>query len=138
MYLLRNEDDSKFSLVERTGNQIPPYAILSHTWLEDHEEPSSEDLLGSGGRNKAGYSMLTFCAKEAMKDGLEYFWVDTCCINKRSSADLSEAINSMFRWYQNAERCYVYLSDIAVDTSIKPFPQAFEASLRGSRCFTRG
>ncbi|KAI8282315.1 hypothetical protein K4K60_003645 [Colletotrichum sp. SAR11_57] len=63
---------------------VPPYAILSHTWEND----------------------------EARRDGFDWAWLDTCCIDKTSSAELSEAINSMFRWYRQARVCYVYLSDL--------------------------
>ena len=49
---------------------------------------------------------------QVIQDGLEYVWNDTCCIDKKSSAELSEAINSMFRWYANSVICYAYLSDI--------------------------
>jgi hypothetical protein len=62
---------------------------------------------------KAGYQKIKFCGERATIDGLKYIWVDTCCIDKQSSAELSEAINSMFRWYKNAEICYVYLSDVS-------------------------
>ncbi|KAK4032864.1 vegetative incompatibility protein-like protein HET-E-1 [Parachaetomium inaequale] len=64
---------------------IPPYAILSHTWG----------------------------AEEALMDTLEWVWVDTCCIDKTSSAELSEAINSMYAWYRDSEVCYVYLEDVS-------------------------
>ncbi|OAG15485.1 HET-domain-containing protein [Alternaria alternata] len=87
------------------------YAILSHTWGHSDDEVTYQDLQNDTTRNKKGYNKLIFCGNQALKDGLQYFWVDTCCINKHSSAELSEAINSMFRWYQRANRCYVYLSD---------------------------
>ncbi|KAI6138370.1 hypothetical protein BKA82DRAFT_58501, partial [Pisolithus tinctorius] len=48
----------------------------------------------------------------AVKDGYEWLWIDTCCIDKRSSSELSEAINSMFRWYRDAQVCYAYLNDV--------------------------
>jgi hypothetical protein len=67
--------------------------------------------------------------KQAASDGLQYIWVDTCCIDKSSSAELSEAINSMFRWYQNAARCYVYLTDVSIkgwESSIEHDPSVEE------------
>ncbi|KAF2113268.1 heterokaryon incompatibility protein-domain-containing protein [Lophiotrema nucula] len=115
MRLLRLEGDCELSLVEVVSN-IPRYAILSHTWGPDHEEVTFKDIKKGTGKSKAGYAKVRlrvhFCRKQAAKDNLRYFWVDTCCIDKSSSSELSEAINSMFRWYQNAERCYVYLPDV--------------------------
>ena len=119
MRLLRLEDNGEFSQVEFFGNNIPPYAVLSHTWGADDEEVTLKDLVDGVGKSKAGYSKIRFCGNRAAKDGLQYFWVDTCCIDKSSSAELSEAINSMFRWYQDAARCYVYLSDISVSGSVE-------------------
>ena len=72
---------------------IPPYAILSHTWGSDDEENAFHNL----DKSRPGYKKLLFCGEQAKKDGLEYFWVDTCCIDKSSSAELQEAIATMFR-----------------------------------------
>ncbi len=89
------------------------YAILSHTWEEDELTFSDGQNLGSQSvSQKKGYLKIDFTCRQAEADELRYAWIDTCCINQDSSAELSEAINSMFRWYQNAEKCYVYLSDI--------------------------
>jgi hypothetical protein len=85
-------------------------------------------------QSKEGYRKIRFCAQQAERDGLDYFWVDTCCINKTNSHELQEAINSMFRWYQNAERCYVFLSDVANDTS----EIDSKSALKQSRWFKRG
>lgn len=64
--------------------------------------------------SKAGYRKMHLCMEQAIKDGLAYCWVDTCCINKESSAELQEAIKSMFRWYREAKVCYAYLDDVLV------------------------
>jgi hypothetical protein len=112
MRLLRIEDDEGFSLVEHFGNSIPPYAILSHTWGEDHEEVTFRDLMGATGKSKAGYRKLIFGRKQAAIDNLRHFWIDTCCIDKSSSAELSEAINSMYAWYRGSTVCYAYLWDV--------------------------
>lgn len=133
MRLLRIEANGEFSLIEREGRNIPRYAILSHTWGKDEEEVTFKDLTNRTGQTKIGYRKLRFCAKQATQDALNYFWVDTCCIDKSSSADLSEAINSMFRWYQNADKCYVYLSDVSVSAS-----DSKEQLLSASRWLTRG
>ena len=88
-------------------DSTPPYAILSHTW--DIEEVTFENLRDGTGVDKRGWLKIEFCAEQAQRDGLDYIWVDTCCIDKTNSTELQGAINSMFRWYRNAERCYVYL-----------------------------
>jgi hypothetical protein len=140
MRLLQLEDDGGFSLVKFSGRDFPPYAILSHTWGADHEEVTLKDLEEGTGKSKAGYRKLTFCANQAKHDNLQFFWVDTCCIDKSSSAELQEAIDSMFRWYQNAARCYVYLSDVSVDGSVGDhgIPQLWEPAFKRSKWFTRG
>ena len=143
MRLLRLEDDGSFSLVEYLGSDaIPAYAILSHTWGSDQEEVNFKDLTESVqtlARAKAGYQKLTFCASQAARDGLRYCWADTCCINKADAAELQEAINSMFRWYRSATRCYVYLSDVSNDPSTNDDrSQRWKPALRQSRWFTRG
>ena len=116
------------------GGDSPPYAILSHTWREG-EEVTFKDLINGIGEGKAGFKKIRFCGEQARVDGLRYFWVDTCCINKLSSAELAEAINSMFQWYRNAAKCYVYLSDVSADHygqnsyfSQFPWEPAFRAS----------
>jgi hypothetical protein len=63
------------------------------------------------GKDKPSYNKIRFCGERAARDKLEYFWVDTCCINKNSSAKLSESINSMYHWYQEAYICYAYIED---------------------------
>lgn len=112
MRLLQLDNCAELSLTEDLFD-IPPYAILSHTWDADRDELTFNDLHNGLGKSKAGYRKIQFCGQQARKDGLEYFWVDTCCINKGSLAELSEAITSMFRWYRKAEKCYVYLSDVS-------------------------
>ena len=112
MRLLERNNSSEFSLTQDFGDDIPRYAILSHTWGADTEEVTFRDLMDGTGKSKAGYNKIRFCGEQARRDGLQYFWVDTCCIDKSNNNELSEAINSMFRWYRNAAKCYVYLSDV--------------------------
>lgn len=140
MRLLQPDGNGDFSLVERLGNNIPPYAILSHTWGLDNDEVTFQDIMSDRGRSKPGYGKVRFCGEQAVRDGLQYFWIDTCCIDKSSSAELSEAINSMFRWYQNAERCYVYLSDVSRDPSDgdNEGSQRWKPAFRKSKWFKRG
>jgi hypothetical protein len=140
MRLLQMKGDD-FSLIEHVGSNIPPYAILSHTWGADEEEVTFKDISDGTGKSKVGYHKIRFCGEQAARNGLPYFWVDTCCIDKSSSAELSEAINSMFRWYQNATRCYVYLPDVSVcnpqdgDSEWSP---RWKPEFRRSKWFTRG
>jgi len=133
MWLLRLEPSGGYSLAEYFGKDIPQYAILSHTWGADHEEVSFKDLKEGTGKEKIGYRKLTFCATRAVNDGLRYFWVDTCCIDQSSSAQLSEAINSMFCWYRNSAKCYAFLSDVTT-SGFKNNSRTFQES----RWFTRG
>jgi hypothetical protein len=141
MRLLKHEDDGELSLIEFVGNKNPPYAILSHTWGADNEEVTFKDLVEGTGKSKNGYTKILLCGKQAAKDGLHYFWVDTCCIDKASSAELSEAINSIFHWYHDAVKCYVYLADVSIYGSInkdESSQRAWELAFHHSRWFTRG
>jgi Heterokaryon incompatibility protein (HET) len=139
MRLLELKSDGESSLTRDLIDNIPPYAILSHTWTADTEEVSFGDLLSGTGKVKPGYEKIQFCEGQARRDGLQYCWVDTCCIDKSNNNELSEAINSMFRWYRNAAKCYVYLSDVSGHTSNAKFNQpSWEPAFRRSRWFTRG
>ena len=120
------------SLHEFADSEIPKYAILSHRWGRD--EVSFQDMQNGKAQGRAGYSKIQGCGAQAAADGCDYFWVDTCCIDKSSSAELSEAINSMYRWYQKAERCYAYLSDVQADGD--HFGE--QSPFRKSKWFTRG
>ncbi|KAI0192413.1 heterokaryon incompatibility protein-domain-containing protein [Astrocystis sublimbata] len=123
---MRLINTTSFEIHEFTGDSDKPYAILSHTW--GHDECSFQDMTEPEIYEKRhGFRKIKFCCDQAAKDGLEWAWADSCCIDKSSTAELSEAINSMFRWYQKAVVCYVYLSDVA---SIQDLPL--------SRWFTRG
>jgi hypothetical protein len=115
----------------------PPYAILSHTWedgevtLQDFTDPNR-----SVATSKNGFTKIQHTCRQAKQNNIAYAWVDTCCIDKTGSAELTEAINSMFAWYAASKVCYVFLSDLdpmdAVDP-IEPTPK-----FAGSRWFTRG
>ncbi len=131
MRFIKDEGHGDLSLVEQHDEHIPQYAILSHTWGADGEEVTFKDLMEGTGKNKAGYNKIEFCRNQAAIDGLQFFWVDTCCIDKSSSAELCEAINSMFRWYKNADICYVYLSDVSTSgraTNVVSSPPIWEAA----------
>ncbi|KAL6363264.1 hypothetical protein LRP88_02675 [Fusarium phalaenopsidis] len=113
-------------VVETFGDdQIPSYAILSHTW--EAEEVTFQDMELGKATSKKGWAKVKDSCSMARKNGFDYVWLDTCCIDKTSSAELSEAINSMYRWYQEAAVCYAFLADVS-DLS----------GLSSSKWFTRG
>lgn len=126
---------TRLEMEEFFDYQIPKYAILSHRWEED--EVSYEDWLAKRKWNGAGYKKIRSCCRLAASAGYEWVWIDTCCIDKRSSADLSEAINSMFRWYENSKICYAYLSDVRGKREAEGFGGQM-AYFRESAWFTRG
>lgn len=113
------------------GSSIPPYAILSHRW--EGEEVTYQEMSDratatekrfrfiknqelkvrtAATERKSGFKKIQQCCEQALEDSIEYVWVDTCCIDKSSSAELSEAINSMYVWYQQSVVCYAYLVDV--------------------------
>ena len=113
---------------------IPRYAILSHTWGE--EEVTFKDLDNDkfgNHRKLKGYGKISGSCAVALREGFEWIWIDTCCIDKSSSAELSEAINSMFKWYKDSAVCYAYLADVEDDQVT-----ANTHSFLSSRWFTRG
>ena len=113
------------------SDQAVQYAILSHRWERaDQELQFDEVLAGTASRRKIGWYKVAKCRQQALDDGIAYFWIDTCCNDKRSSAELQESINSMYRSYQQAAVCYVYLRDVhKVD---------YDVEFVRSEWFTRG
>lgn len=125
------------------SGRLPRYAILSHTW--EGEEVSLHDLQPGGkAKQMKGYAKVQSSCALAASQGYHYIWIDTCCIDKSSSAELSEAINSMFRWYQEADTCYAFLSDVTATGSIDNFAitggrgDADISEVVAARWFTRG
>ncbi|KAK1759948.1 heterokaryon incompatibility protein-domain-containing protein [Echria macrotheca] len=115
-----------------SDDAIPDYAILSHTWASDEEVSFRqwENRTTSDISHRSGFVKIKNFCTLAASHGFQWVWVDTCCIDKTSSAELTEAINAMFRWYQNATTCYVYLADIQTHSA--------RENLSSSRWFTRG
>lgn len=117
------------------GIQIPPYAILSHTWgdgeatFQDFADPKAAVLA-------KGFAKIKYTCRRARQNGMGYAWVDTCCIDKTSSAELTEAINSMFQWYASSAVCYAYLADLGPNDAVDTAKPASEFAC--SRWFTRG
>lgn len=128
------------------GNNVPFYAILSHRWGQ--EEVSLQDLKSGEAERKAGYDKIKNACSQAVAHGLDYIWIDTCSIDKTSSAELSEAINSMYAWYREAVVCYAYLADVSMDQDVTMdqdmtmdqniFLSSLEYHFQRSEWFTRG
>ncbi|KAI5986976.1 heterokaryon incompatibility protein-domain-containing protein [Pisolithus orientalis] len=116
--------DPEREILKELDDKGTRYAILSHRWGDEvgYEEMTGlmnmEERKRDQIRQRNGYQKIIKSCKQASKDGYELLWIDTCCIDKWSSSELSEAINSMYRWYQNAQVCYAYLND--VDESVFP------------------
>jgi hypothetical protein len=130
---MRLIDTSTLDYKEFEPAVAPPYAILSHTW--SGAELSFQDVQND---RKAGkepeYAKLIEGCRVAASYGYSYFWIDTCCIDKTNSVELSEAINSMFRWYQQAGICLAYLSDVPPGSEVLDK----ESQFAKSKWFTRG
>ncbi|KAM7209989.1 Heterokaryon incompatibility protein (HET) domain containing protein, partial [Rhypophila decipiens] len=139
MWLLERDPTGEFRLTKHPPNdeipEIPPYAILSHTWGD--EEVIFRDLAGGMAKNKAGYAKIQFCGEQAERDGLRYFWVDTCCIDKSDAGELQHALNSMFQWYRNAAKCYVYLADVSAHQQDITNSRDWNLVARQSGCVTQ-
>ena len=112
--------DRRRKVLEFRDDKTTAYAILSHRWVEDTEVDYEEMVIlarmdveeRNEIRQRPGYWKIWGTCQQAKRAGYEWVWMDTCCIDKRSSAELSEAINSMYRWYENSRVCYAYLHDV--------------------------
>lgn len=127
---MRLIDCQTLQLEEFSGSKIPQYAILSHTWGSQEVSFSDYTSNHAAAESKDGYKKIRFACEQARKDNIRYVWVDTCCIDKSSSAELTESINSMYKWYQGSDVCYVYLTDVSKANFDNEFPK--------SRWFSRG
>jgi hypothetical protein len=132
--MIRLLETCDLSLHVFDGRKIPPYAILSHRW-DDGEITLQEFQGGLNQANPGWQKIRQFCEYARQKEHA-FVWIDTCCIDKTSSAELSEAINSMFSWYRKAECCYAYLNDVPArgDHEASTWTRLFKAS----KWFTRG
>ena len=136
----------------------PPYAILSHRWTDQgevsfeeynliHEAAHDGEISAFASKvaqiqRKSGYKkILEFCRHAASSNGCQWVWIDTCCIDKKSSAELSEAINSMYKWYQGSDICYILLSDVPPsanysNSELYSWLERFKSSAWFKRCWT--
>ncbi|KAI0157580.1 HET-domain-containing protein [Xylariaceae sp. FL1272] len=124
MWLLKTEKLDRLEIVQVSEGTAPRYAILFHTWGD--QEITFQDMQALSNREwsrsisqtaleiqaKPVFGKVRETAAMAAKDGYYYVWIDTFCIDKTSSAELSEAINSMYRRYKKASVCYAYLEDV--------------------------
>ncbi|MCJ1390640.1 hypothetical protein MMC18_003501 [Xylographa bjoerkii] len=117
--------------------KIPPYGILSHRW-EEEEVTFQEMQFDEARQDKKGFQKIRMCCQKGKNDNLGYIWVDTCCIDKTSSSEFQEAINSMFHWYQKADKCYTYLSDVDINwrDNLGSSSQSFSESVWFQRGWT--
>jgi hypothetical protein len=138
MRLLHFDALGKLILTDFRGKPIPPYAILSHRW--SNSEVLIEDISnGNYKEREEGSKKLRFCVEQAAQDGLQYSWIDTCCIDRWDNNERSKAINSMFQWYKNAKQCYVFLSDVSLPaTTETPQRSDWKASFCASAWLSRG
>ncbi|KAH6723654.1 hypothetical protein BKA61DRAFT_436326, partial [Leptodontidium sp. MPI-SDFR-AT-0119] len=125
MRLLRTDGTLKFAWVNEEKG--PKYAILSHTWGE--EAVVFSDMISAGSTGK----IKRLCDLASI-GGFKYCWIDTTCINKGSSAELGEALNSMYKWYHNSAVCYIFLEDFEWQPSTPTSNKRF----RSCRWFQRG
>lgn len=129
---MRLVNTQTFELEEYFTN-VPTYAILSHTWGDEEVTFQDWQQRREAAKEKKGFAKIENACNRAREDGHRYLWCDTNCIDKTSSAELSEAINSMFRWYAGSAVCYAFLVDVPSGPQ-----QEQDESFRASRWFTRG
>ena len=112
------------------------YAIMSHCWcaagsvgemqFRELDEATFETVRDL--RNRPGYQKIVESCLLTHKEGLEWLWVDTCCIMRESETELSEAVNSMYQWYRNSEICFAYLHDVKFPLPPEPNTEMFPTS----------
>ncbi|KAI6095841.1 heterokaryon incompatibility protein-domain-containing protein [Pisolithus croceorrhizus] len=139
------QTNPEHEVLKELDDEVTRYAILSHRW---GAEVGYKEMIGlmkmeewkrNEVRRRYGYHKIIKSCEQAMKDGYRWLWIDTCCIDKRSSSELSEAINSMYRWYQNAQICYAYLNDVEESTfPSKKDDDKFDKSNGWPEWFVRG
>ena len=120
------------------------YVILSHVWTDTEQTFQETRALLVADRSQKGYNPRDHSSPKvrelcilAERHGYRWIWNDTCCIDKTSSSELSEAINSMFSYYAHSELCYAYLADVPPGDSI-PQSHHKSSSFARRRWFQRG
>jgi hypothetical protein len=140
-FMMRLLDVKSRKVTEFSDGSVPAYATLSHTWgSEEISLEEMKELQQNPSQHatrlalKEGFQKIEGCCRQASQEGLDWIWVDTCCIDKTSSSETSEAISSMFNWYRDSRVCYVYLADVTDGECLEDKDSTF----RRSRWFTRG
>lgn len=137
MHLLTRQD-GRLIVTKKINDSVPRYAILSHTWGNEEDEVNFYDMRKGKGQRKTGFRKIEFCESRAQRDELDHFWIDTCCIDQSNAVEHQEAISLMYRWYQSAEKCYVFLSDVSNNSADEINNASTMDQFRCSRWFTRG
>jgi hypothetical protein len=134
---MRLLNTSTLEAKEFQTNKRPEYAILLHRWLD--EEISFQQIQDPKKYSwMKGYRKVEGFCREALRNGFDWAWVDTCCIDKASAVELSEAINSMFAWYRDSAVCYIYMDDFSTNSVASASPSNIERELKECVWFTRG
>ncbi|EME48360.1 hypothetical protein DOTSEDRAFT_111345, partial [Dothistroma septosporum NZE10] len=132
-FRLINTIDLSFHEFEHVES-APRYAIVSHRWGKD--EITYQKFLADryqSGQGNGWFKTIKGC-NLARSFELSWVWIDTCCIDKKSSSELSEAVNSMYSWYSHSHECYAFLPDVLLTPTDEGFAEEFEKSV----WFTRG
>ncbi|KAI8654192.1 HET domain-containing protein [Fusarium sp. Ph1] len=134
MRLLHTTNLELVSFIGKPVKERPRYAILSHRWKDDEFlfEEARNGISQHLQNPRTGLQKILNACDKARQNNLDYIWVDTCCIDKSSSAELSEAINSMFKWYMESSNCYVFMDDVTLQED------GVMGNFDDSRWFTRG
>ncbi|KAK4446180.1 heterokaryon incompatibility protein het-E-1, partial [Podospora aff. communis PSN243] len=139
MRLIHVDDFEMVTVASAEEAAAIEYAILSHTWGDEevtYQDFISHDPQDRDGSSNKGFNKILACCAQARRDGIQLVWIDTCCIDKTNSVELSEAINSMYSWYWHSTVCYAYLEDVEPATHGDNISKS--SSFRQARWFSRG
>lgn len=138
--LLTRTEDRGYELETFLRRDAPPYAALSHTWSkEQSDEISFQDIQTGSAAIKKAFFKVSFCHRQARRDELDYFWIDTCCIDKTNEVEEKSTVSLMWQIYESAAKCYTLLSDVSARFTVDGSPTlGWEEEMRESRWFTRG
>lgn len=140
IHLLRRTENGGYRLETFRRRDAPSYAILSHTWSKDQsDEVTFQDIRRGSAHFRKAFPKLTFCDQQARRDRLDYFWIDTCCIDKGNEVEEKSTVSLMWQIYEAAEKCYALLSDVLSGSAQSDESSAgWEEAMKTSRWFARG